>query len=242
MVTKDLGFVIKRYNFRDTSVIASIFTLNHGRITGILKGFYTNKKEFSSSLDIGTLNEFMFYPKKQEVWLVSYVDLVSQYPYLHSNLTKAHVAGIFFHAIDKTMQIWDTSQEVFFLLKDSLELLKQHDSNKMLYIFLIKFLTLSGFKPELNRCICCHKKLPEKVFFSVSKGGFVGDCCQIKITDAQAINNEVSSSLFYIQQNEITQCLRLNPTVHCSREILKILARFFVFHLEWDIFARLPRQ
>ncbi|RKY41328.1 MAG: hypothetical protein DRP76_00065, partial [Candidatus Omnitrophota bacterium] len=67
MIAKDLGIVTKRVNFRETSVVVNIFTKNYGRISGILKGFYRGRKEFTSSLDIFTLNEVLFYPRRSSL-------------------------------------------------------------------------------------------------------------------------------------------------------------------------------
>lgn len=235
MVEKDLGFVLKRHNFRDTSIIASLYTLRFGRITGIFKGFYTMKKEFSSSLDVFTLNEFLFYPRKREIWLVSFADLIFDWPYLRKDISKSKVAAVFFNLIQRTMQMWDVNAEVFHLLKESLLMIEREDERKVLYIFLIKFLALSGFKPELNHCLSCHQELFDNIYFSVSKGGFLCKDCYLKINDAQKISRQVSSSLLYLQKQNFSMALRLKPAKNCESNILYLLRNFLAYHLDLDI-------
>ncbi|UCD15170.1 MAG: DNA repair protein RecO, partial [Candidatus Omnitrophota bacterium] len=200
MIEKDLGFVIKRRDFRETSVIADIYTLRFGRITGILKGFYTLKKEFSSPLDILTINEFVFYPKKRQIWLVSFVDFVCGYSFLRQDLPRSKIAALFCDLIDKTMQLWDKNSSVFYLLKDCLDWLAKEEDYRVLYVFLIKFLTISGFKPQFHCCIVCHNELEDEISFSISRGGLVCSRCCGAITDSKRISKETSSSLLYIQQ------------------------------------------
>ncbi|MDD5195333.1 MAG: DNA repair protein RecO [Candidatus Omnitrophica bacterium] len=238
MIEKDVGFVLRRYNFRETSLITSLYTSRFGKITGILKGFYTPKKEFSSSLGICTLNEFIFYPKKREIWLISHADLVRDYPFLRNNLAKSKVAIAFINLIERSMQLWDKNKAVFSLLKNSLSYLSAHEERRMLYIFLIKFLTLSGFKPEFNKCLLCHSYFNETIFFSVSKGGLLCKNCQKKAADSRRISKETSSSLLYIQDKDFPYVCRLNPTETCEKEIYHLLRAFLSYHLEFDILPR----
>ncbi|UCG35053.1 MAG: DNA repair protein RecO [Candidatus Omnitrophota bacterium] len=239
MVKKDLGFVIKRHNFRETSLITTIYTSHFGKITGILKGFYTSKREFSSPFERGSLNEITFYPKRKEIWLFSFVDLVDDYPYLRTNISKAKVASLFLSLVDKVMQLWDANPLIFDLLRQCLTALEKEDERKILYIFLIKFLTLSGFKPEINRCLNCHGNLDENLYFSISRGGLICQNCFDTVRNLQRISKEVASSLLYIQKYEFTLTLRLRPSLQCEVEMLKILGEFLSYHLDIDISGKL---
>ena len=239
MVTKDFGFVLKRYNFRETSVITSFYTQKFGKITGILKGFYTQKKEFASHLDNLSLNEIVFYPKKSDVWLVSFADLVCDYGYLRSDISRANVASIFLNLIDKTMQPLDKNLEVFQLLRDSLFSLKEENAKKALYVFLIKFLTLSGFKPEFGKCLVCHKPANEETLFSVSRGGLVCKKCAPTDQDTRKIGADTIASLFYIQNNDFSLALRIKPAAECEKEMVYLLREFLCCHLDIDISPKL---
>jgi len=233
MIDKDLGFVIKRYNFRETSLIATLYTANFGKIRGIFKGFYTQKREFASSLDLFSLNEFVFYPKKSEIWLVSYADLVCDFAFLKTNLTKARAAATIFNLIDSSMQLWDKNLYIFNLLKNCLTLLAEECESKILYIFLIKFLTFSGFKPEFNHCISCKATLREEIFFSTSRGGFICKECHKKVKDIRPISPETSRSLLYIQDSDFDQICRVTPSSKCEEEIFYLLGEFLSYHFDF---------
>jgi DNA repair protein RecO (recombination protein O) len=235
MVTKDLGFVLKRYNFRETSVIANFYTFKFGKITGILKGFYTAKKEFSTNLDIFSLNELIFYPKKRDIWLVSFVDLIQDFYFLRKDIHKAKVAAAFVDIIEKSMQPWDENSQIFELFKVSLQALKDEDEKKVLYIFLIKFLSLCGFKPEFSRCLGCHSYINEETFFSISRGGLLCKRCHTTSADYQRIDKETISSLLYVQNSDFSLALRLKPTAFCEKEIFYTLQNFLRYHLDFDI-------
>ncbi|MFA5271075.1 MAG: DNA repair protein RecO [Candidatus Omnitrophota bacterium] len=237
MVTKDLGFVMKRHNFRETSIIASFYTKKFGKITGILKGFYTFKKEFSSSLDLFTLNELIFYPKKSDIWLVSFADLVRDYDFLRKNINAATAASVFINLTDRALGPWDKNPEVFNLIKEALSFLQKENVRKVLYVFLVKFLTLSGFKPEFGKCLLCHKPISEETFFSVLRGGLICKKCSSNDHDLKKISREAIASIFYIQNNDFIVALRLKPTEECEKEVMFILREFLCYHLEFDVFG-----
>ncbi|MDD4294691.1 MAG: DNA repair protein RecO [Candidatus Omnitrophica bacterium] len=236
MVTKDHGFVLTRHNFRETSVIAQIFTLAHGKITGIFKGFYGIKKEFSTPLNLYTLNEFVFYPKKSEIWLMSFADIIKDYSFLRLDFEKAHTAAAMAHLINKVMPGWDPNKEIFGLYKACMDYLdKGKDSQRAYYVFIIKFLTESGFKPEFNRCISCGEEISKNAFFSVKKGGIICDKCVNVYGDVRRISHQAIACLRYIQKADLDTVWRLNINYACEEEILFVLRQFLVYHIDFDI-------
>lgn len=235
MISKDKGFLIRRHNFRETSIIASFYTLEFGKISAILKGFYTGKKEFSSPLTLGSLNELVFYPKKSEIWLVSHIDIAHDYAYLRRDIVKARAASLFFNLTDKAMQLWDPNSYIFSLLEYCLDMLSENNDLKALYIFVIKFLTYSGFKPEFDHCVHCQAKLEQESFFSISKGGFLCRSCCRQAKDIREISKEASRSLVYIQTADFSLASRLKLSRACEEEVLLILKEFVAYHFGFDI-------
>ncbi|MCF7872605.1 MAG: DNA repair protein RecO [Candidatus Omnitrophica bacterium] len=231
MIKKDIGFVLKRFNFRETSIIATLYLHKFGKVQGIFKGFYRQKKEFSTPLDIFSLNEFIFYPKDSEIWLVSQAELISEFSYLRNNLEKAAVAGFFLNLLDKTMQLWDKNRYIFNLTFHCIRLIEK-DHIKAFYLFLIKFLTLAGVKPEFNHCIICQQLIRGPRFFSTKKGGLICARCCKSYQDYKSISKEASKTFSYIQNNSIAAASRLQLSLRSQNEILQIIQRFLAYHFD----------
>ncbi|MCM8787168.1 MAG: DNA repair protein RecO [Candidatus Omnitrophica bacterium] len=234
MIVKDIGFIIRRYNFRNTSLIASIYTLNFGKIVGIFKGFYTKKREFTSHLGFCSLNEFLFYPKKREIWLISQTDLICDFSFLWKDLKKNEIATICSLLVDRMMPLWEVNKDVFFLFKQTLEYLDKKDIDIVFFTFLLKFLTFSGFKPQLNRCINCEATLIGDVFFSVGKGGLLCQKCYKKVDDWQKVSSQVGRSLLYLQDSHFPLVFNLQLAESCKKEINFILKQFLSYHLDFN--------
>jgi len=171
------------------------------------------------------------------LWLVSFADQSADYPYLRRDYIKNSVAALCFSVVDKIMPLWDANCEIFDVLKECLERLEREDPFKVLYIFLIKILTISGFEPEFGHCLRCHGNLAGRVYFSVSRGGLLCARCTPGIADAKLIRNDVFSSIRYVQESDIGGSLRLKTSGECERGVFYILREFIMYHLEVDINA-----
>ena len=60
----DTGFLISKNKYNENSVIAEIFTLNHGKVTGIIFG--ASSKKIKSYLEIGNLLHVNYSSKSPE--------------------------------------------------------------------------------------------------------------------------------------------------------------------------------
>jgi DNA repair protein RecO (recombination protein O) len=242
VIEKDLGFVLKRINFRETSLISTIFTRRFGKINGILKGFYLSKKEFTSTMDTFTLNEFIFYPKKTQIWLVSYADLIRDYLFLREDYQKNLVASKFIEIIQDVLPLWDKNEDIFNLLSLVFSSLQSVDPKKISYIFFIKFLSYSGFKPEFRVCLRCSQELEEKgVSFSSSGGGLLCRRCRAYYPDYEEVSGETISTIFYIQKHKFPIALRVTPSFRCEEEILNLLDRFLNYHLDFNLLVKVRK-
>ncbi len=238
MVEKDIAFVLKRTDFRETSIIVTMFSRNYGKMTGILKGFYTAKKEFTSSMDTYTLNQIVFYPKQTSIWLVSFSDLLKDCPYLRTDYARNRAAAKCSEALDTVLPFWEKNEAVFRLFYLTLAALKQVEVQKAVYIFFIKLLTLCGLKPQFKTCLHCGLSLERNLFFSYSAGGLVCGRCRSFYGDAYPLLPETASSIYYIQHNNFPHVLRINPTLRCTEQILSLLDRFLAYHLHFNLLAK----
>lgn len=234
-IKKDFGIVLRTFDFRETSKIAHIFTQHSGKIHGLFKGFSTGKKNFTTTLDTFSLNEFVLYESKSEIWLISFADIIDQFEYLKTDLDKNFIANYIVELVDKVVPLHYPSENIFNLIKESFFYLKNHLSKKILYIFQIRMLELSGFKPHLTSCIKCAKDINDACFFSVRLGGFLCRACFHQDRFAQSISKELTSCLQYIQRHDFKMSLRLTVSDACEKKIFAILEEFLGFHLSTKI-------
>jgi len=231
-IKKDTGFVLRAFDFRETSKIVHVFTRNSGKIYGLLKGFRSGKKEFTSSLDIFSLNEFILYESRNELWLVSWADLIDDFRHLKESVEKNLIASYIVELVNRVTPLHFPSQKTFGLIQECLSYLEHNPQRKILYIFQIKILELSGFRPHLTACVKCLREIQKRVFFSVNLGGFLCSSCFGYDKLAKELPAELILSLKYIQNNDFKTSLRLSLTPGAEKQIFEILEEFLGYHLD----------
>jgi len=78
--------------------------------------------------------------------------------------------------------------DIHFIIQNNL-------SNVLILLFQINLLDLTGFSPELSKCVFCGKPIkPDKNYFSFSMGGVVGKECIQRKNQSESFNLPVSDN------------------------------------------------
>jgi len=62
-IEKAQALVLRKRDFRETSLIVDFYSREFGKISGLLKGVRSDPGKFGSNLEFFSLNEFVFYRK-----------------------------------------------------------------------------------------------------------------------------------------------------------------------------------
>lgn len=236
-ILKTEAIVLKKYDFRETSLIVNFYTRDFGKISAVLKGVRQEPAKFASSLESFSFNEIVFYSKRNSsVHLVSQCDIRDNFDKVRQNISKISVASIMMELIDAVMPQEDKNEEVFGLAIAALKELETNDNaEKIMRIFKIKILSLSGFKPHFNSCIACGLRVNGQAKFSLSLGGLLCFKCYKKDTAARGIFRGTVSSILYIQNNDFRNNLNLGMNIQIKKELDLVLDSFLNFHLEREL-------
>ena len=78
------------------------------------------------------------------------------------------------------------------------------------YYFFWNFLSILGYKPELNLCAICKKNLtPERLYFNLEEGGIICGSCSKKIKNEEKIEPETIKILRILLKRDWQTLLRL---------------------------------
>ncbi|MEW5757959.1 MAG: DNA repair protein RecO [Candidatus Omnitrophota bacterium] len=232
-IVKTEAFVLNKKDLRETSILATFLTRNFGKIKGELKGIRTTPKKFGSSLEIGSLNEIVFYQKRSLIHLIDQCDLKESFDFIKTNHKIMSLAFYLIELIDLIMPLEERNEAVFDLLNKSLIALSTKDALNSLHIFQIKLLKLSGFKPHIDSCLSCNNDIGQNcALFSLRLGGLLCQNCSTRDKNANPILGGTIASLKHIEKSDWPGSLRLKlmPAIH--NELNKLLFSFFDFHLE----------
>jgi len=236
-IHKTEAIVLKRFDFRETSLIVHFYTRDFGRINGILKGIRKEPAKFASTLQPFSHNEIVFYKKNStSLHLVSQCDIKDNFDAARQNMIKIGSASIIIELLSVLMQEEDKNEDIFDLALTCLkELSLNNNPEKIITIFKIKALALSGFKPNFDSCVSCGSKILEQTKFSLSLGGLLCLRCQRKDVQSRSIFRGTIASILHIQKNDFKINLNLGMNPQIKKELETILNAFLNFHLEKEL-------
>lgn len=234
MINATEGIVLKSFDFRETSKIATFFTRDYGKLKGVLKGIRKDHKKFGTSLDRFSVNHIVYYHyTRSDLHLISQCDLKSYFFPIRQDYKRNLAANYALELIDTVMPTEQENKRVYELTLnylDTLETIK--DIDKLVHVFQIKVLSLSGFRPHLDSCVQCGKLIKGKVRFSMKEGGLMCSDCPTQEASFTLISKGAIASILHIESSDWLKTLRLGLTQPIKKELKFILNNFLVYHLE----------
>lgn len=238
-IQKTQAIVLNNQDFRESSLITTFYTKDFGKIKGLVKGIRGPKLRYGSRLQPFSFNDIVFYEKrKSNFCIIAQCDRIYGINNFSENLKKAAYASYLVELIDAVTSSGDANRALFELLFNSLKLLSSEgDIERIIRIFEIRLLDLSGFMPRLDCCVCCGKKIflqkkPTPPRFSHSLGGLICENCSGKDKNAKFISWGAVASLEHIESTDWRMVLRFKMTSGVRKELEGILSAFLSLHLE----------
>jgi DNA repair protein RecO (recombination protein O) len=231
------ALVLNRRDFRETSLIVDFYTRDFGKLSGLLKGIREEPEKFASTLEPFSYNEIIFYRKRNSsLHLVSQADSRNGFDRIRQNIAKIAVGSLMMELLSAVMPQEDKNEQVFDLALSCLQELEiTPDPSKVMTIFKIKMLALSGFKPQIESCVSCADRILGQAKFSLALGGLLcARCCQ-KDVSARLIFRGTIATILHIEKNDFKSNLNLGMNPQIKKELNLILNAFLNFHLEKEL-------
>jgi len=215
---KTEAIVLKKINYRETSVLLDLFTLENGKIRGILKGVRSKKSKISPlSFTVGSYIEGFIYPRLSPgLTLLSSPVLINYFNI--STKSSLKVWHLILSLVNKFMPDNEKSKEIFSLLTHTGIFVEKTLSPEVIFVgFKIKFIKILGYGVELNTCVSCRRKT--NIYqFSGKAGGILCAECKIKDIHTAMISKKVLSVMKYFNRVPVE---KLNNIKKVPAEILE---------------------
>ncbi|MCM8772030.1 MAG: DNA repair protein RecO [Candidatus Omnitrophica bacterium] len=199
---KTEGFVLKKVNFRETSVILTLFTRELGKIKGVLKGVRSEKSKISPlTFTPGAYIFTLVYKKKNELNLLSSPNLINFFEFKDRIFLKIYF--LILNLIDTFLPEFQKEESIFFLLQKTVDCLQTNKRNYLVFLgFKIKFIEILGYGIKIDRCTKCGIKINLN-FLSPKCGGVVCKNCGILEPDCVKISNKILSIIKFIKKVDL---------------------------------------
>ncbi|NQU95577.1 MAG: DNA repair protein RecO [Candidatus Omnitrophica bacterium] len=234
-VQKTQGFVLRREDLRETSLILTIYTRDFGKLKLITKGARSPEQRSLSSYELFVLDEIVFYEKrKKNIFFLSQCELLNFFPKVRESLERISYATYLIELLDRVTGIGERNLALYELLKDCMELLSTKASPKRVArIFEIKLLSILGFTPRLASCVNCDKSIEKKrARFSLSRGGVLCEACFAKDRRAVPILAGTINFIMHIKDLPFDKVKNIKVAKRVGSEVEGLLKNFINYHLD----------
>ncbi|HOM27047.1 MAG TPA: DNA repair protein RecO, partial [bacterium] len=203
------GFILKKINFRETSVILTLFTKEFGKIKGVLKGVRKEKSKIPPlTFTEGAYISTFLYKKRSELNLLSSPNLINFFYFEDKKSSKIYYYIL--KLIDLFTPELQKDENIFYLLKETIENLKQNKKKHLIFLtFKIKFIEFLGYGIKIDNCCICEKE-SRRYFFSPRKGGVLCYNCRKEDQNCVKISIRLISIIRFIKRNDFKNVGILN--------------------------------
>jgi len=217
---KTKGIIIKRSNLGEADRILTIYSQKFGKIKAIAKGIRKILSKLGGNLELFCLDDLLI-AEGRNLDIVAGAETIKCYLNLRNNLKSTHIAYYLAEIIDKMTEEKEPHPEIFDLLESALENLSIKENKLLIPYFEINFLSESGFKPEVYKCVVCNQKLPQKNnSFSLESGGLV--CGQCNRIDSKKISDQAIKIIRLLLNHKIQIIDKIKTKDEYLKEVEKI--------------------
>jgi len=231
---KTEAIVIKHRTMRGADKVVTLFSREFGKLDAAAYGAKKSKSKKRGVIE--PLNHTSFVLRKgKNLDSITQCEIITLFYNLRSELNRLKKALYICELTGDLIAKGEPNEPLFILLLTTLKWLNSKDINgaaldKMVAGFEIKALGLSGYMPELTRCVNCGRAL-QPFKFSYQMGGILCAECADVDEKAHFINQQIVS---YIKQMLIVKPGKLKDidiTQNNFRQIKDIFNSFIIYHV-----------
>ena len=174
------ALVLRHVDYRDSDRIVTLFTRDHGRVSGLARGLRRSVKRFGGRLDLFTLVEVRF-REGRGLHHLEAATLLDAHLGIRSDLLRISWAAYLSELAEKLFGEEQAHPGAFRVLAAAMKFLSDSEEvdEGALRAAELALLVEAGYRPELEACVVCRRPVREggRFRFVVTRGGCVCEGC-----------------------------------------------------------------
>ncbi|MCK8600397.1 DNA repair protein RecO [Desulfoferrobacter suflitae] len=153
------AIVLQTQDYKESDRLITFYTRGAGKLKGLAKGARRSRKRFANTFELFSLVNLTYRAPKSLVWIEA-CKLLEPHLALRSDLQRWAHAALACEVVLEMTPEGDTEEELFLLLKSALpRFAAGKDPENLVLLFLLRFLSITGYLPELGECSVCKKRV-----------------------------------------------------------------------------------
>lgn len=229
---KSLALVLKVVDFSETSRIATLFTREHGKLSGLAKGARRLKSPFEAALDLLTLCRIVFIRKSSaDLDLLTEASVIKRFRPKGGRLHR-YYAG--FYVAELIATLTEPYAPMARLFDEAVVALDRVATAENVAVAVARFELVAlrelGYMPRLDACTGCNRPLQPAgtVCFSPKGGGVLCRSCRQQQAGGITVSAGTIQTLRWLaEQSAGVQRLRINR--RALGEMRGVLTRYLTY-------------
>ncbi len=221
---KTQAVVLRRYDFGEAGRQLVVFTPNLGKLSMIAKGVKRVTSKLAGHLEPLTLSTIVA-ARGRNLDTVTQADTVESFVRARTDPDRVFYGLLVIELLDKLTLEGEENRALWDLLIQTLRRIDAEDDPwAAAAYFQVRLLVLSGYKPELGRCVECEGDLDARsLFFSPMLGGALCPACRTADTAAFAVSANAIKLLRLAASRSYTEYSRVRIPTTLRDEVDAIL-------------------
>lgn len=229
------GIVIRSVDYGETSKILTVFSQELGIISVMARGVKSAKSKKQNLVVPFTEINFELNESKNFYYL-SDGEIINANLGIRSKLIDIYLGQLFFDIIENTIIKENQSSQEYLLLSKSLKFLSENkDNNHSLTIanmFLIKYISMIGYKPNLVECSICKASKFKQLSFAHNYGGII--CQKHNDIGAESLSEKEYRYLCNIMVQVFENIGIISEGID-EKKIFKLLFEFIIYNIDMNV-------
>ena len=229
------AIVLRTTPFSETSLVASLFTRQLGRLPVVAKGARRPGKAVAAALQPTNEITCLVYNKPQGgLRTISQVELQKAHPSFAASAVRFGVAARALELVASETPEEETAPSIYFLLKEILDVFESAslaDVRVSLCSFELQLQSTLGYGLQVTTCARCGASVdPTALVISPSSGGVLCHRCHRGSTDHLDVTPEVVSVLQQMMTEPLRVWLHRELSDQTRSRLITIVAKVWEYH------------
>ncbi len=222
MRTRTEAIIIGTANLGEADKIITFFSLDRGKLRGAAKNARKSFRRFGAGLELFTHCRLHLYEREhQELIRLESADIISQHFEIANDLSRMAAGSVILELVREVAPEGERNAQAFLVLAHILHLLNEGaDPLFLLRVFEIRFLSLLGFQPRLDKCLSCGCAADRQMVFVGMKGGVLCPNCLVSSGEEHIRLSPGAIGFYYhALRMDLDKLTRLKPSTDILREL-----------------------
>jgi DNA repair protein RecO (recombination protein O) len=243
------GIIIKRRDYQENDRLFYVYTREYGKIELVAKGTKKITSKLNAYLEPFYLVNLMIAKGKFFDKLAN-ANVIKCYENLRNDkdLIGFFIINYLTEIIDALIVGQTPQSKKYDLLLELLDILNEEIKKDILHkkelllmltnIYALKLLNYLGYRPEIQRCLICHKAiLLTKNIFDFSRGGVICEDCKkvCLIEDYIKVSDKVIKILQLAEIKDLSSFVKMDFNIDDMKEFNSVLKRLLLVNMEKPI-------